>query len=215
MKKLNLRTLALAACLSAFALPASAEWINVYQSTEATKGPIGQTWTGSWADGWNIAEAPSDVSIMGATLSYRYLAAGGWAGTPTQTYVFTTTAVRDEVLNLGIDLSSNALWTGSATEMYVWQGDTSNKVLLATATGDAIEHQQITLTLGKGSQWGFMAVSGSVGDDLHYSGDLYGSFTITDPATPVDNGNDVPEPASLALLGLGMLGIAGARRKKA
>jgi hypothetical protein len=59
-----------------------------------------------------------------------------------------------------------------------------------------------------------MAVGGSIDDNLAYSGPVEGSFTITDPATPTPGGN-VPEPASLALLGLGMLGAAVARRRKA
>jgi hypothetical protein len=215
MNKFSVRALALAACLSSFALPASAEWIGTYQSTEATKGALGQTWTGAWADGWNVAEAPSDMTIDGGTLSYWYLGGGYWYGTMTQTYVFTTTAARTESLTLGIDLSSNEQWDGSATSMYIWQGSTANKTLLAGATADEIEHASYTLDLQAGQEWGFMAVSGSAGDQSYKTGRVYGSFTITDPATPVDNGGDVPEPASLALLGLGMLGIAGVRRKKA
>lgn len=212
MKKLKVSALALAACLSAFALPASAEWIGVYQSTEATKGALGQTWTGSWTEGWNRYEWFSDLSISGNVLSYDYLAGGASLGTPTQTYVFSTTAAAATELALGIDLSTNEAWTGSATALYIWQGTTDSRKLLSSGTNGAVEHVNASLNLAAGDAWGFMVVSGSIDDNnVKYTGPLWGSFTITDPATP----SEVPEPGSLVLLGLGALGIAAVRRRKA
>ena len=202
------RSVILAASLVLSAAPALAEHISIYEETSG-KGPLGQQWTGGWAAGWNITEWFSDVSIDRDTLSYNYLPGGSPIGTPTQTYVFGTTAAKAGELTLNIDLSSNVLWYGSSTDMYLWQGSITNTQWLAGATNDGIVSKSLTLNLVSGEAWGFLAVSGSVNDNLQYTGPLYGSFVVTSPSAS----GDVPEPGSLALLGLGMLGFMAARRK--
>lgn len=205
---MNLRSIALAASLALASLPAPADPVNIYETIEGS-GPLGQRWTGSWADGWNITEWVSLVSIETDTLAYHYLAGGSWIGTPTQTYVFGTTAAKAGQLSLNIELSSNRQWEGSSTAMYLWQGSIGNKQLLAGATDDEIVSKLVSLNLTEGEAWGFMAVGGSIDDVLAYSGPVYGSFTVTDAST----GGEVPEPTPLALLGLGVLGLLAARRK--
>jgi len=205
---LNMRAIALAAALAVSSVPAWADPVGLYETMEGT-GPLGQKWTGAWAEGWNIAEWVSFVTVEDDTLSYFYPAGGSWAGTPTQTYVFGTTAAKAGELNLNIELSSNREWENSLTAMYLWQGNIGNKQLLAGATADEIVSKLVSLNLAQGEAWGFMAVGGSIGDNLKYSGPVYGSFTVTDAAT----GGKVPEPGSLALLGLGVFGFLAARRK--
>jgi hypothetical protein len=207
------RNLSMAACLAALSLPAAAGVANIWTNdTYTDTGALGQTWTVSWS-GWNAYEMGSDVAIDGPDLGYSFRsprAGDAYNGTPTQTYVFATTAAQSGDLALVINLSSNGLWANSATDMYIWQGDTDHKTRLAGATDDAVERADVTLNLTAGQAWGFMAVSGSIGDDTHYSGNLYGNFNVT-AAGP---SGDVPEPASLALLGLGALGAIAARRRK-
>lgn len=205
---LSIRSIALAASLAVASVPALADPVNIYESIEGS-GPLGQKWTGSWAEGWNITEIPSIVTIEPNTLSYHYLSGGSWIGTPTQTYVFGTTAAKAGQLSLAIELSSNRPWEASSTAMYLWQGDIGNKQLLAGATNDEIVSTLVSLNLTEGEAWGFMAVGGSINDVLAYTGPVYGSFTVTEASA----GGQVPEPAPLALLGLGVLGLLAARRK--
>jgi hypothetical protein len=212
MKRFGVHALSLAACLAALAMPASAELLASPNDTLTASGALGQTWTASWS-GWNAYERGSNVWIHGDELVYDFQTPfdGAWAGTPTQTYVFTTTAGRSGLLDLDVMVASNAPWDGSATSMYVWHGSTDNRDLLAGNTSEAGMLRGVALHLTEGEQWGFMAVSGSIGDNSAYAGPLHGIFSVTRH----DDGNQVPEPASLTLLGLGALGAAAARRRKA
>lgn len=201
MNKLYTRFLSTAVLLAAVAVPAAADVISPGQTVTGT-GPLGQAWTATWS-GWNVYEMGSDLTIGGNTLSYDFLHPGhAYFGVPEQTYVFSTTAAGTGQLSLNIDVDSFASWFQAYTEMYIWQGSTDNKQLLAGITWGGTEHYTATLALTQGQEWGFLARGGN-GDG---TGALFGSFTVT---------TNVPEPASLALLGLGALGLGFARRKKA
>jgi hypothetical protein len=191
------RAFSIAVVLAAVALPASADVIT-------GSGPLGQQWTAS-SSGSDPYGMGSALGITGNTLSYDFRHPGyASSGVPDQTYVFTTTAANAGALSLDIDVSSFAAWYMAHTDMYIWQGSTDNNQWLTGDTWGGVDHRTVTLDLIQGQQWGFMAIGGNYDG----TGILSGSFTVTKSA-------DVPEPASITLLGLGALGLGFARRRKA
>jgi len=166
-----------------------------------TIGPLDQDWQAS-SSGSDPYGLGNTLTISGDTLSYSFNHPGqAWDGVPQQTYVFSTIAADTGPLNLSIDVSSFASWYQAYTNMYVWEGTTSNNQLLAGDTWNGVQNIQETLNLTSGEAWGFMAVGGN----YDASGILNGSFTVT----------KVPEPQSLALIGIGLMALMFAMRKKA
>jgi hypothetical protein len=133
MKNFSVSALALAACLTAFALPASAEpvWTDVPvdgRARWARPGPASGTRTQL-----ERAEYVSDVSVSGNTLSYNYLAAGSWMG-PDPDLCLHDHRRRNRCADPGHRPGFQRAWDNSATSMYIWQGSTANKTLLSGGT---------------------------------------------------------------------------------
>jgi hypothetical protein len=191
MMKTLVRALFAALCLAALAIPATA----------SSLGPLGQQWDAS-SSGFDPYGMGNTLTISGDTLSYSFNHPGdAWDGVPEQSYVFSTTAAANGPLDLSINTSSFASWYEAFTDMYVWEGSTANSQFLAGDTWGGVQNTLVTLNLTSGEAWGFSADGGNYDG----TGAVSGSFSVT----------QVPEPKTLALLGLGLLALVFANRKKA
>lgn len=182
---MNIKHLVASLCLAAAPFAASA-------------GPLELSWTAAHTGDLYNGAANSTTTITDDKLGYNY-SSPGYNGVPQQRYTFTTTAQEDGILNLQLNWSAFASWYRAYTRLYVFD-DSGSKLL---STNNWANHDMLltALNLQAGEQWGFIVEAGN------YDGTGAVSGTI--------GVNAIPEPGSLALLGLGLFGFALARRRKA
>ncbi|XLZ72374.1 PEP-CTERM sorting domain-containing protein [Massilia sp. SR12] len=162
----------------------------------AAAGPLDLNWTVSHSGDTYGGSAHSTASADNL-LQYNYTSPG-WKGVPNQNYRFSTTATEDGVLNLQLDWTAFASWYQSYTRLYIF--DESGAKLLSTNNWANHDKLSAALNLHAGETWGFYVDAGNYDG----TGAVSGSLGIT----------AVPEPASLALFGLGLAAVAGLRRRR-
>lgn len=105
--------------------------------------------------------------------------------------------------NLWLSLVSHSDLTGSGTRLGTGSDDGSGSALLDVTGGLAFGNFDTNSRLDGAD----MVFSSSFQPVQGAPGLLSGTFELT--------GNSIPEPSTIALLGLGLLGFAGARKRKA
>lgn len=156
---------------------------------------------------WSSTNASTqDGSVYGYTGGYGYLANGFWNGT-----LGPMAGVNDSFQVYGVSdtmtfaFASPVSWVGGFFN-YVPGGSTPTTLAVYDTSNNLIESYNLTFLTGGGTntgEWIRFVETTSIG-----------SFTMSDNYVGVTGQSVTPEPGTLALLGSGIVGLAGFARRK-